>query len=1357
MRISLTALTGQTPRDVVINGDSDMTVASVATSLIRLLEDRKFDDQPIRADGIPSAQALWMDGRMLDPKAPAVRELRDGAVVTIDPKAVTATVTAEPSGLVEIRVVGGPAAGAVHRLGLGGTTLGTALDADVRLGDPAALGRSLHVVVERNRVTVAASAGTAATLDGTPVVEPRTWPTGGMLVVGSTVLSLATSEVPDAHLEPLPEGGLAYLRPPRSTAPWRPRRIEVPTPPERGPRQRIGLLCTLVFSVFGLVMAFAVGPWWWGLTALSRPLTRLGTWVGTWVGPWVGERVGERTHGRVTFRSSATSYKTRRAEFDAAVETLRREDEAERRARYPDPAQVLLTGIGPRRRLWERRITDPDTLHLRVGLADRPAQIEPAGADGGPQKGPHAGPHAWQAPVARTVPVVLPLAELGVIGLTGPRPLSRGLARWLVAQAATLHSPRDLAIIVLSAEPGGAEHWNWVRWLPHCAPREGENCVALVGTDPESVARRVTELAMLITDRRRAGSEALPYNVLLVLDGARELRRVPGMAQVLSGGPRFGVHAICIDDEDRLLPEECTAVAAWDWDRPDALRLRGYVVDLAGPLLADQVSPTWCDRLARALAPVRDMSQDEDAATEPLPRSVRLLDLLGMPDPTAGHVLAAWSAGIARAGGPAGIARAGGAAGAAGTGGGTTRIPIGSAATGPYWVDLRADGPHGLIAGTAGADRSELLRTLIAALAVANRPDEMTFVLIDPAGDGAFGECTRLPHTVATVTGLDRHGSRRILESLAAELRRRERILRDAGATDLEEYAGRRGSPDDRATADRATADRATADRATADRATADRATVDHAADHAGSVRSRVDRVRAGREPGSGQEPLPRLVIVADEFADLATERPEFVAGLVDIGRRGGSLGLHLVLGTGHPAGVLTADVQAATTLRIALRLAGAEESLEVLDSPEAARIPTSLPGRCHVRSGLAAPQTVQSARTGGRRPGTAGVDTAVLPLPWQGLGRALPASDAIADESTLPTDLSVLVQAIRSAAQRSGIDRGSSPWLDPLPERVTLTPRTAAGGSVVEPPPIEFGLTDLPAAQAREPLTLDLAHGGHVYVAGAARSGRSTVLRTLAGVLAAACSPYDVHLYAIDCGAGALLPLASLPHCGAVVARDQVDRVERLLAALTAEVERRRQLLAAAGFASITEQRAAVTSAERLPWMILMLDRWEDFVGAFEDHDYGRLVDAVQRLLREGAAGGVRGVFTGDRPEPGGPASTLFDRRLVLRMSDPRDYERAGIPETHVPSRTPPGRVLEPAGASDPPPGTSPDAETPADAPPRESQIGLLGDDPSGTAQVAALQAIARSAAGRYGELPPRMRPLHIDEPAPKSASGSD
>ncbi|MFD2355660.1 FtsK/SpoIIIE domain-containing protein [Nonomuraea ferruginea] len=192
-------------------------------------------------------------------------------------------------------------------------------------------------------------------------------------------------------------------------------------------------------------------------------------------------------------------------------------------------------------------------------------------------------------------------------------------------------------------------------------------------------------------------------------------------------------------------------------------------------------------------------------------------------------------------------------------------------------------------------------------MAAANRPDQLTFVLIDYKGGAAFKECTRLPHTVGMVSDLDGHLTQRALDSLAAELRRRERLLFTSGAKDIEDYAG--------------------------------------------------------------SEPLPRLVLIIDEFAALVAELPDFVTGLVDIARRGRSLGIHLILATQRPAGVVTADIQANTSLRIALRVTEPAESSDVIDLPDAAHISKTTPGRCYVRSGMGAASAVQTARVGGRAP----------------------------------------------------------------------------------------------------------------------------------------------------------------------------------------------------------------------------------------------------------------------------------------------------------------------------------------------------------------------------------------------------
>jgi S-DNA-T family DNA segregation ATPase FtsK/SpoIIIE len=290
----------------------------------------------------------------------------------------------------------------------------------------------------------------------------------------------------------------------------------------------------------------------------------------------------------------------------------------------------------------------------------------------------------------------------------------------------------------------------------------------------------------------------------------------------------------------------------------------------------------------------------------------------------------------------------------------------------------------------------------------------------------------------------------------------------------------------------------------------------------------------------------------------------------------------------------------------------------------------------------------------------------------------------------------------------------------------ITVVEPYGPGGRSGELEPLAFGVTDRPWAQDRRPLALDLAHGGHLVIAGAARSGRSTALRTIAGAIAAYAAPSDVHVHAIDCGSGALLPLVAMPHCGAVVTRDQLDRVERLLTRLRAEVSRRQQLLAEAGHASLAEYRQA---GHRLPWLVLMLDRWEGYVAAFEGYDYGRLLESLMQLLREGPAVGLRAVVTGDRSCLLGQISTLFDNRLLLRLTDPTDYGLAGFPLKGLPASIPPGRALS-LGQN----GIV------------EHQIALLSPDPAGPAQVAALQSLARAASHPVTPLFPLTRGAPVD-----------
>ncbi|WP_030907658.1 FtsK/SpoIIIE domain-containing protein [Streptosporangium amethystogenes] len=1299
MRIMLTVLSEHADRDVVVEGDETTTVARLAESLAGQGGERPSNVVRLTRSKAPyglgrdaagaEPPALWLDGRPLDPDAPALGLLRDGDLVTLDRSLALATLAEEPGGIVEIRVVGGPAAGSVHRLSLGVHTIGSDPACSVAVSDPRLPALAAVVRLTPDAITVEPGdpgnrAG--ALLDRERLEDPLPWPEHALLSCGGSVLTLKAVEPPDAHLDAQPDGGLAYNRPPRFRPPGGARRFEVPAEPRRAETMRLQLLTAFLPAALGVGMAIALQSPYFLLFAFMTPLIMIGQW-------W-----SDRRHGRKQYRRQLKEYRERLKVFEATVERARADDETARRAAAPDPAEVLLTVTGPRRRLWERRDHDPDALRLRVGLADLPAELEFTPERSAPADTPMPAP-----PTCQAVPVALAMRRLGVAGLTGPRETTAGLARWLVGQAAALHSPRDLAIVVLSAHGDGEERWSWVRWLPHCAPRGGEDCVALVGADPEAAARRVGELAALIDERlgedAAAGPAARlgrvpagwgdlgggggseqpyaapvyderPYDVLVVLDGAQVLRALPGMPQVLRQGPRAGVYTLAVDGDQRLLPEECATVAAMEAD--GTVRLRGGGLDDLGEILADQVTAAWCDRLARSLAPIRDVSRDDAGLA--LPGSARLLDLLELPSVSGTALAERW--------------------------GRATEAVVGVGPEGLFSVDLRRDGPHALIAGTTGAGKSELLQTLICSLAVANRPDEMTFVLIDYKGGAAFKECVRLPHTVGMVSDLDGHLTQRALASLAAEIRRRERLLLAVGAKDIEDYHELRDARTARASRDLLVA---------------------------GSG-APVRPLRGRAEPPA---PLPRLVLVIDEFAAMVSELPDFMTGLVDIARRGRSLGIHLILATQRPGGVVTADIQANTSLRIALRVTEGTESADVIDRPDAAYIPKSAPGRCYVKSGAGAATAVQTARIGGRSPGVSGGEARVrvTEVGWQALGRPRPVRAGT--EGGHVTDLSVLADALVEAARVAGVAEQPSPWLEPLPELMVVPGLSAPStglpyrAGVEEVPPLAFGVTDMPWAQDRRALALDLAGGGHLLIAGASRSGRSTALRTLAGAIAGRTSPDDVHVHAIDCGSGALLPLMAMPHCGAVVTRDQLDRVERLLARLRAEVGRRQQLLAEAGYASLAELRAG-TDGPRLPWLVLMLDRWEGFVAAFEGYDYGRLIDSLMQLLREGPAVGLRAVVTGDRSVLLGQISTVFDDRLILRLADPSDYGLAGLPVKDLPATLAPGRALS-VGEY----GTT------------ESQIALLCDDPSGPAQVAALQALARSAPEITADPPMRVDAL--------------
>ena len=362
---------------------------------------------------------------------------------------------------------------------------------------------------------------------------------------------------------------------------------------------------------------------------------------------------------------------------------------------------------------------------------------------------------------------------------------------------------------------------------------------------------------------------------------------------------------------------------------------------------------------------------------------------------------------------------------------------LGTGADGPVTIDLVADGPHALVAGTTGSGKSELLKTLITSLCLRHDSDTCTFLLIDHKGGAAFDALASLPQVVGVVTDLDGGLVDRVLQSLEAEVRRREVLLRLAGVADLIEMTPGEGTP-------------------------------------------------------------ARLVIVVDEFAALASIGSGSLSALVDIARRGRSLGIHLVLATQRPAGVIDDAVRANTDIRIALRLQDRADALDVIGDDRAARLDRRRPGRAMVRLGGDAPIEFQTAVT--------------LRVPL-----AECANRTVSRQLPVP----------------------HRPWADPLPELITEG----------------IGLIDAFDEQRHRPLSWDPADGNLALV-GAIGSGTTSALITLA----TACG--DAAIYLLDGrGDPRLTRLVAAGIAAPIVAIRDRERVARLLRQVASEVETRRGL----------------------------------------------------------------------------------------------------------------------------------------------------------------------------------------------------
>ncbi|MEU0601733.1 FtsK/SpoIIIE domain-containing protein [Streptomyces sp. NPDC006393] len=724
---------------------------------------------------------------------------------------------------------------------------------------------------------------------------------------------------------------------------------------------------------------------------------------------------------------------------------------------WPDPAALLLTALGPGPRLWERGPGHPEALTVRLGTADRPAPDD-------------------SGRLLPAVPVTAGLREVGALGLAGPRERLSGLARAVLAQLAALHSPDTLEIVLISADrarplPERTAEWSWAGWLPHVRPGHGQDCRLLLAYDRDQATARTDELLRRLEDhlaesREPAGSPAGPTGAgrrpswareddgpggqgfpgpytVVVVDGDPGGAAVrEAVARLAQEGSRAGIHVVCLAETAPASPAspvtetyeaarevspvfgECGAVALLSGDVATALRLMrvarsgGQGQGPVGPgtvAVVDAVSLPWAERFARALAPLRTAADgakgDRPARLSvPLPPSARLLDELGLARATPASLQARWAD----------------AADDARSLGGRAWVILGAGPRGPVCADLVADGPHLLVEGPAGSGRTELLRSAVASLAAAERPDRLGIVLLDGRDGAGAGQghgeglrvCTDVPHVTTHLTANDPVRMREFAQSLSAELKRRAELLGLADFTEWHtrrEVSGRivaqRTGPGRTAAADPAATGPGTTGPGTTGPGTTGPGAADLDAPPSSTLRLRPAAARARGE--TAPPPLPRLVVVVDDLDALVSPalgspgRPaagSVIRALEAVAREGERLGVHLVAATA-PGG-RTAQTEPAR--RAALRV--------VLDAP-ASGPDEPAPGRGRLTGADGRVTPFQGGRVTGRIPRTATQRPTVVPLEWDRMGDP-PTRRSVRELGNGPTDLALLASALERAAR---------------------------------------------------------------------------------------------------------------------------------------------------------------------------------------------------------------------------------------------------------------------------------------------------------------------------------------------------
>lgn len=855
---------------------------------------------------------------------------------------------------------------------------------------------------------------------------------------------------------------------------------------------------------------------------------------------------------------------------------------------HPDINTCINISKNIERRLWERMVIEDDFLDTRIGMGEIPFTVDIQIPSRGIEleedelsKEPDRIKESFSK--IKNAAVTIPIFEAVTVGIFGERKSVIQATNNMLVQISTHHSYKDVKLVILCTEEE-KDKWNWVRWLPHIwnddktsryITSNSNEAFNLLKQFDELLKRRETNLKKDTYGNQKL---TLPYFLFIITD-KKLIENQKIMEYLTRNNPQMGIGALLLFDSISSLPQECQ----WfiECKRGMGVVYSKNNITNKQDFIIDKSYDNDYETFSRAMAPIREKSLTKNTQ---LQSSVTFMQGYNISHPDELNIRGNWAKSTPYK---------------------SLAAPIGVKASGDKFIfDIheKAHGPHGLVAGTTGSGKSEILQSWILSMCLNYNPQEVSFVLIDFKGTGLAGALMTLPHISGIISNVDTGNIQRNLISLESEIQRRQMLLKDASTEDIQF--------------------------------------------------KNVDQYQKAYKEGLVSKSISHLIIVIDEFAELKAQHPDFMSALVRAARVGRSLGIHLVLATQKPTGVVDEQIWSNSRFKWCLKVADESDSNEMIRRPDAAYI--NVPGRAYVQIGHDELfELIQSYWSGASYEKNKSDTDAIVPISFVELNgkrkKATVNSDLVKSNNS-EEEISVIVKQINKVQKEFNIGVAEKIWQNELPKRLFLSDikNTETFNELLTAP---IGLIDDPYNQSQYPFNLNIGSDGHTLVYGAPSTGKTTLLQTLIYSLACSYTPDMLHMYIMDFGGWSMNIFKDLPHIGGIANDNEEEKINNLAKLLLSMLEERKKRFAFLGVNNIVTYREA--SKEQMPCIVLILDNFAPVLNIYPDLDAFFIT-----LSREGGSYGIYLIMSANALNSiSYRISQNFKQAIALQMIDRMDY----------------------------------------------------------------------------------------------------